>query len=449
MDTTIEKAPLVNEDVKSEQLTEKKSNYRYRILSLLFMATTINYMDRSIMGVLAPTLETLFDWTKTDYANINIAFKLAYAIGMLSMGGIIDKFGTRIGYVTSIAIWSAFGMMHALLRPAFGLFAFMAARFGLGFGEAGNFPAAVKTVAEWFPKKDRAFATGIFNAGSNVGAILAPIAVGLIVQEDGTNWQYSFLVTGIFSAIWILLWLKFYKKPKECKGVNKAELDYIQQDDINEGITEEEEVIKLPWSKVAKMKETWAFAVGKMTDGVWFFFMFWSGMFFKDTFGVSIKELGAALVLVYVFADLGSIAGGYLSRYFIDKGWSLNKARKTSLLICALCIVPVVFATLTENQWIAAILIAIASGGHQAWSANLFTLASDIMPKQATASVVGIGGMVGAVTGMAIDFFLGKYLDSFGDGTYFWMFLIAGCSYLVILGIIQLISPNLTPAKIK
>ncbi|NME66777.1 MFS transporter [Flammeovirga aprica] len=431
-----------------EQTPKKKGNYRYRILALLFMATTINYMDRSIIGVLAPTLEKIFAWTKSDYATINIAFKVAYAIGMLSMGGIIDKFGTRIGYTLSIAIWSSFGMLHAALRPAFGLIGFIMARFGLGIGEAGNFPAAVKTVAEWFPKKDRAFATGIFNAGSNVGAILAPVAVTAIVMEDGTNWQYAFLVTGVLSAIWVLLWLKIYKKPEETPALSADELAYIQQDELN--MEEEEKAVKkLPWGKVISLKQTWAFSIGKMTDGVWFFFMFWSGMFFTDKFGVSIKELGAALVIVYVMADLGSIGGGYLSRFFIDKGWSLNKARKISLLICALCILPVVFATTTSNQWVAACLIALASGGHQAWSANLFSVVSDTMPKEAIASVVGFGGMVGAVTGMTIDFILGQVLDGSGSGAYFWMFLIAGCSYLIILGIIHLILPKLEMAKVK
>ncbi|MCG8476739.1 MAG: MFS transporter [Cytophagales bacterium] len=428
--------------VETPELVKPKGTYRYRILAMLFFATTINYMDRSIIGVLGPTLEDIFGWTKTDYGNINIAFKAAYAIGMLTMGGIIDRFGTRIGYSLSIAIWSVFGMLHAALRPAYGLIAFIGARFGLGFGEAGNFPAAVKTVAEWFPKKDRAFATGIFNAGSNVGAVLAPVAVWAIVAEDGTNWQYAFLVTGLFSALWVITWLRIYKKPEEHPKVSKAELAYIQQDDKEEQ-NKDKDVKPLPWAKVLPHRQTWAFAIGKMTDAVWFFFMFWSGMFFKDTFGFEIKDLGKALIMVYLVADFGSIAGGYLSKFFIERGWNLNAARKTSLLICALCIVPVVFATQTANPWIAAALIALASGGHQAWSANLFTLASDVMPKKATASVVGIGGMIGAVSGMLVDFGLSRYLDSIGSGAYFWMFLIAGCSYLVILLIIHLLNPNL------
>ncbi|MBB3700747.1 MFS transporter [Flammeovirga yaeyamensis] len=439
---------LIVDSEHKEGSAKTTGKYRYRILALLFMATTINYMDRSIIGVLAPTLEKLFLWSKSDYATINIAFKIAYAVGMISMGGIIDKFGTRIGYTLSIAIWSTFGMLHAALRPAFGIVGFIAARFGLGIGESGNFPAAVKTVAEWFPKKDRAFATGIFNAGSNVGAILAPLVVTAIVLDDGTNWQYAFLVTGALSAIWVFLWLNTYKKPEKHPKVSSEELEYIQQDDatMNEA---EKAVKKLPWKKLIGLKQTWAFSIGKMTDGVWYFFMFWSGMFFSDKFGVSIKELGAALVIVYVVADLGSIGGGYLSRYFIDKGWTLNKARKISLLICALCILPVVFATTTENQWLAACLIALASGGHQAWSANLFSVVSDTMPKEATASVVGFGGMIGAITGMTIDFILGLTLDGSGSGAYFWMFLIAGCSYLIILGIIHLILPKLEMAKIK
>ncbi len=422
-------------------------NYRWRILALLFMATTINYMDRSIMGVLGPTLMEKFNWTNSDFGYINVAFKAAYALGMLTMGGLIDRFGTRIGYVLSIAVWSIFGVLHAAVRPGFALVGFMAARFGLGFGEAGNFPAAVKTVAEWFPKKDRAFATGIFNAGSNVGAVLAPAIIPLVVASNGDNWQYAFLVTGVFSAVWVVLWLRTYQKPEEHPKVTAEELAYINQDEVETEVKKpEEKQEKLSWSKVLPLRQTWAFAIGKITDAVWFFFMFWSGIFFKQQFGLdSIKELGGALVVIYLVADVGSIGGGYLSKYFINKGWSINGARKVSLLICALCIAPVAFAALTDNVWIAVSLIALASGGHQAWSANLFTIVSDVMPKKAVASVVGIGGMVGAVAGMIVDLALGKGLDSAGTDFYFWMFLVAGLLYMVILGIIHLILPKLTP----
>lgn len=425
-------------------LEKPAGNYRYRILALLFAATTINYMDRSIMGVLGPTLMEKFHWSNADYGYINMAFKAAYAIGMITMGGVIDRFGTKIGYTLSIAIWSIFGMLHAAVRPAFALIGFISARFGLGIGEAGNFPAAVKTVAEWFPKKDRAFATGIFNAGSNVGAVLAPAIIPLVVASNGDNWQFAFLVTGAFSAIWVTLWLRTYKKPEEHPKVSKEELAYILQD--NKPGDEEKEAEKLSWSKVLPLRQTWAFAIGKITDAVWFFFMFWSGIFFKQKFGLdSIKELGGALVVIYLVADLGSIGGGYLSKFFINRGWNLNAARKVSLLICALCIAPVAFAALTDNVWIAVCLIALASGGHQAWSANLFTLVSDVMPKKAIASVVGIGGMVGAISGMLVDFALGNGLDASGSSFYFWMFLVAGMLYLVILGIIHLMLPKLKP----
>ncbi|MBB3700771.1 MFS transporter [Flammeovirga yaeyamensis] len=440
MDTITKNPPV-------ESVKQKDSKYRYRILALLFMATTINYMDRSIMGVLAPTLEGIFDWSKSDYASINIAFKAAYAIGLISMGTLIDKMGTRIGYTVSIAIWSVFGMAHSLLRPAFGLIGFMMARFGLGFGEAGNFPAAVKTVAEWFPKKDRAFATGIFNAGSNVGAFLAPIVVTGILTYGGTEaWPFTFLVTGFFSALWVFLWLKFYKKPQDHPSVNETELNYIQQDEDSEEV-KEENLPPTPLSKIATKKQTWAFTIGKLTDGVWYFFMFWSGMFFHDKFGMSIKELGAAYAVMYLIADLGSIGGGYLSKFFIERGWSLNSARKISLLICALCIAPVSIATITESAIIAACLIALASGGHQAWSCNLFTVASDLLPKPAVARTVGFGSMFGALSGMLIDFLLGRYLDHLGNDAYFWMFLVAGLSYLVVLFILHMIVPDYKPLK--
>jgi len=428
--------------MSTSNMSKPAGNYRYRILAMLFIATTINYMDRSIMGILGPTLQEKFNWTNADYGYINMAFKAAYALGMITMGSIIDRFGTRFGYTLSIIIWSVFGMLHAAVRPAFAFIGFMAARFGLGFGEAGNFPAAVKTVAEWFPKKDRAFATGIFNAGSNVGAVLAPLVVPLVVASNGDNWQFAFLVTGAFSMIWVIFWLKMYRKPEVHPKVTAEELAYINHDCLPQEPQAKQE--KLSWSKVLPLRQTWAFAIGKITDAVWFFFMFWSGIFFKQQFGLdSMKELGGALVVIYLVADVGSIGGGYLSKMFIDRGWSLNAARKVSLLICALCIAPVSLAALTDNVWVAVALIALASGGHQAWSANLFTLVSDVMPKKAIASVVGIGGMIGAISGMVVDFVLGNGLDASGNSFYFWMFLVAGLLYLVILLIIHLLLPNL------
>jgi ACS family hexuronate transporter-like MFS transporter len=421
------------------QTTQKIGTYRYRILALLVFATTINYFDRSIIGVMAPTLEKLFGWTNTDYANIMIAFKVSYAIGMLTMGGLIDRLGTKKGYTLSIAIWSFFGMLHAFVRPGFSVIGFAAARFGLGFGESGHFPAAIKTTAEWFPKKDRAFATGLFNAATSIGAIAAPFAVAWIVGANGENWQIPFLFTGVLSSIWIFLWLRMYKKPEVHPKVSKEELAYIQSD------SDAENDEKLPWIEVAKKKETWAFALAKVTDAVWWFYLFWGAKFLATTFGVDIKNIALPFFVIYLLADLGSIFGGYLSGAFMKKGWSVNKARKLTLLICAIVILPVSFVAITDNKWLAIVLIGVAAAGHQAWSANIFTLVSDVFPKKATASVVGIGGMIGAFAGIVADFALGSVLDQAGNTGYFWAFLIAGFCYLIILGLVHLIMPKMTP----
>ena len=419
--------------------TKKIGNYRYRILALLMFATTINYFDRSIIGVMAPTLEKMFGWTNADYANIMISFKVAYALGMLSMGSFIDKLGTKKGYILSIGLWSFFGMLHALVRPGWSVIGFAAARFGLGFGESGNFPAAIKTTAEWFPKKDRAFATGLFNAATSIGAIAAPFVIGWIVHENGKNWQIPFLITGALSALWVFLWLRTYKKPEVHPKVSKEELAYIQED------SEVENEEKLPWKSVAGKRQTWAFALAKVTDAVWWFYLFWGAKFLAETFDVNIKNIALPFFVIYILADGGSILGGYLSGVFIRKGWSINKARKVTLLICALIILPVAFVAITDNKWVAIFLIGLGAAGHQAWSANIFTLASDVFPKKATASVVGIGGMIGAVAGIVADFALGSVLDQAGNTGYFWAFLIAGSCYLVILGLVHLIMPKMTP----
>lgn len=414
-------------------------NYRYTILGLLMFATTINYFDRSLIGVMAPTLEKMFEWTNSDYANIMISFKVAYAIGLLTMGGIIDRIGTKKGYTLSIVIWSVFGMLHALVRPGFSVIGFAAARFGLGIGEAGNFPAAIKTTAEWFPKKDRAFATGLFNAATSIGAIAAPFVVGWIVHENGKNWQIPFLITGALSTIWVILWLKTYKRPEIHSNVTKEELAYIQED------SEVENEEKLPWKSVLNKRQTWAFSIAKITDAVWWFYLFWGAKFLADSFGVNIKNIALPFFVIYILADVGSVLGGYLSGAFMRKGWTVNKARKRTLLICALIILPVSFVAFTESKWVAVFLIGLAAAGHQAWSANVFTLVSDVFPKKATASVVGIGGMVGTIAGILADMVLGSVLDSAGNSGYFWAFLIAGSLYLTVLGIVHLLMPRMTP----
>ncbi len=422
-------------------------NYRFRILALLFAATSINYFDRSLMGVMSPELMEWFGWTNKDYSNILIVFQSAYAIGLLSMGGIIDRLGTKKGYILSIGIWSLFGMLHATIGKGFSLIGFMLARFGLGYGESGNFPVAIKTTAEWFPKKERAFATGIFNAATSVGAIAAPFVIGAIVYWTGgstgqgelVNWRIPFLITGGLSAIWVFLWWRTYQKPENHKKVTKEEVDYINSDSV----VENDE--KIPWKKVFPKRQTWAFSLAKVTDAVWWFYLFWGAIFLARTFEVDIKHMGLPFLVIYLMADSGSIFGGWLSSAFIKKGWSINKARKLTLLICALVILPVAFVAVTDNEWLAVFLIGLGAAGHQAWSANIFTLASDVFPKKATASVVGIGGMVGAVAGIVSNLILGSVLDTAGNSGFFWAFLVAGSCYLVILGLVHLIMPKMIP----
>jgi len=422
---------------------ETIGNYRYRILALVFMATTINYFDRSIVGVMAPTLQKLFDWTNKDYAAIMVSFKIAYGIGLLFMGNIIDKLGTKIGYTISIVIWSIFGMLHAAIRPAFSLTGFIVARFGLGIGESGNFPAAIKTVAEWFPKKDRAFATGIFDASTSVGAILAPFVVGAIVSVEGDNWQIPFLFTGVLSAIWVFLWLRTYQKPEVHPKLSKSELEYINSD------SEEETSEKIPWIKLLPKRETWAFSLTTITDGVWWFYLFWGAKFLAEQFGVDIKNIGLPFLIIFVMADAGSLIGGYTSGALIKKGWSINKARKITMLVCAIIILPVSFVPVITSKWLAVFLIGLGAAGHQSWSINSYTLVPDVFPKKAIASVIGIGKMIGVAVAIIADIALGAVLDTANNSGYFWAFVIAGSSYLIILVFVHLLMPKMTPLDDK
>jgi ACS family hexuronate transporter-like MFS transporter len=425
----------------------KIGSFRYRILALLMAATTINYFDRSIMSIMSPELIAWFGWTKQDYSYILMSFQIAYAIGFLFMGSIIDRLGTKKGYILSIGLWSLFGMLHAAIGKGFSIIGFIGARFGLGFGESGNFPAAIKTTAEWFPKKERAFATGLFNAATSIGAIAAPFVVGGIVYWTGgetgsgelVNWRVPFLITGALSSVWVLIWLRTYKKPEDHPKLSKEELEYIQSD------SEQETIEKLPWSKVFFKRQTWAFATAKIADAVWWFYLFWGAIFLNEKFGVSIKEMGLPFLVIYLIADGGSIFGGWLSGSLMKKGWTINKARKITLLLCSIIILPVAFVAFTDSKWIAVLLISLGAAGHQAWSANIFTLASDIFPRKATASVVGIGGMVGALSGLISTFALGSVLDNADNTGFFWAFLVAGSSYIILLGLVHLIMPEMTP----
>jgi ACS family hexuronate transporter-like MFS transporter len=368
-----------------------------------------------------------------------VSFKIAYGAGLLFMGSIIDRFGTKIGYTISIAVWSFFGMLHALIRPAFSLIGFIAARFGLGIGESGNFPAAIKTVAEWFPKKDRAFATGIFDASTSVGAILAPFIVGAVVSVDGANWQIPFLFTGVLSSLWVFLWIRTYQKPELHPKLTKRELDYINSD------SEKETTENISWFRLLPKRETWAFALTTLTDGVWWFYLFWGAKFLGEQFGVDIKNIGLPFLIIFIMADAGSLIGGYSSGTLIKKGWSINKSRKLTMLVCAIIILPVSLVPVISSKWIAVCLIGLAAAGHQSWSINGYTLVPDVFPKKAVASVIGIGKMVGVAVAIIADIVLGAVLDTANNSGYFWAFMIAGFSYILILGFVHLLMPKMTP----
>ncbi|MCB1589952.1 MAG: MFS transporter [Xanthomonadales bacterium] len=410
--------------------------YRWRVCAMLLLATTINYIDRQVLGVLAPFLQTEIGWNEIEYGYIVTAFQAAYAIGLLSAGAIIDRLGTRIGYAIAIGIWSVAAMGHALAASVVG---FAIARFFLGLGEAGNFPAAIKTIAEWFPKRERAFATGIFNSGSNIGAIVAPLAVPLIASMWG--WQAAFLGTAVLSASWLIVWLLWYRQPEASRGLGQAELAYIRSDPPDPAI-------RLPWSQILRHRQAWAFVAGKfITDPIWWFFLFWLPKFLHDQHGLTLLGLGAPLIVIFIMADVGSIVGGWLAGRFVRMGWSLNRARKTAMFCCALCVVPIVFAAKAEQLWVAVALIGLATAGHQGFSANLFTLTSDLFPRPVVASVVGLGGFAGAVGGMLIATFTGFLLQS--TGSYVPVFLMAGSAYLLALVVIHRLVPLLQPAQLE
>lgn len=410
--------------------------YRWRIVALIFFATTINYIDRQVLGILKPYLEDDMGWTEIDYGKMVAAFQAAYALGYLLMGWLMDKVGTRIGFTIAITIWSIAAMAHAGARSVLG---FMVARFALGLGESGNFPACIKTVAEWFPKKERSFATGIFNAGTNIGAIAAPLLVPIITLNYG--WEWAFILTGALGFIWIIFWLSMYKSPELHPKVGKEELAYINSDPIDNQA-------KIPWLKLLPKRQTLAFALGKfLTDPVWWIYLFWLPDYLNKEHGLDITELALPLIVVYLVSDGGSILGGWLGSYFIKKGWSVNKARKVTMLICALAVVPIIFVSMTSNLWVAVGLISLAAAAHQGWSANLFTLPSDLLPQRAVGSVVGIGGMSGAVGGMLISTLVGFILEV--TGSYVLIFVIAGFAYLVALLVIHLLVPKLQPLTIK
>jgi len=413
----------------------RAGNYRWTICALLFFATTINYIDRQILGILAPDLQKIIGWSEVEYGYIVTAFQTAYAIGLLLFGRFIDRYGTRLGYLVAISVWSVAAMAHAAARTAFG---FGLARFTLGLGESGNFPSAIKTVAEWFPKKERALATGIFNAGCNVGAVIAPAVVPWITITFG--WPAAFVATGAIGFIWIVFWVVFYDVPEKKKRLSSRELAHILSDPV------EPAPEKIAWLSLLKYRQTWAIVIGKfLTDPIWWFYLYWLGKFLNARFGLTLIRLGLPLVAVYALADVGSVGGGWLSSALIKKGRSVNRSRKMVMLACSLCVVPVMAANLVSGLWSAVLLIGLAAGAHQAWSANIFTFASDMFPKKAVGSVTGLGGMAGAFGGMLFSTLAGHILE--WTGSYLILFLISGSAYLLALGIIQVLVPRLEPVN--
>src|SRR5215216_6098697 len=402
-----------------ESVGQRIGRYRWVICGLLFFATTVNYVDRQVLGILSKDLKLAIGWTEVDYGNIVAAFNAAYAFGLLLAGRLMDRIGTRVGYALAIVWWSFAAMGHALARTPFG---FGVARAALGVGEAGNFPAAIKTVAEWFPKKERAFATGLFNAGSNVGAIVAPLTVPWIASNWG--WRWAFILTGAIGFLWLLFWIPKYRRPEEHPRLSSEELAYIKSD------PPDPPAAGVSWAQLIPHRQTCAFAIGKyLTDPIWWFYLYWIPNFLRQNHGLELSTVGPPLIAIYLVADVGSVGGGWLSSTLIKRGWTVNRARKTAMLICALLVTPIVFASQVSNLWAAVGLIGLAAAAHQGWSANIFTTASDMFPRRAVGSVVGIGGMAGSIGGMLIATTVGLVLQY--TGSYFPIFIIAGCAYLV------------------
>lgn len=426
----------------------KTGHYRWIICALLFFATTINYVDRGVVGILKTTLQGEFGWNEIDYSNIVFAFQSAYAIGLMLAGRLMDKVGTKAGYAIALIVWSlaavacaeatTFGPAAASLLATVGFVTtpsvagFMAARFALGVGEGGNFPAAIKSVAEWFPRRERALATGIFNSGTNVGAIVTPLVVPWITVRYG--WYWAFVITGALGFFWLIAWWLMYDTPERHPRVTPAELAHINSDPP-------ESTTPVPWAKLFPHREAWAFAIGKfMTDPIWWLYLFWLADFLQKKHGLSLSGVSAPLIVIYLVADVGSIGGGWLSSALIKRGWSVNAARKTAMLTCASLVVPVMFAPYVDSLWVAVGLVSVAAAAHQGWSANLFTFSSDMFPRRAVGSVVGFGGMAGAVGGMLFTKITG-YILEWNQSDYLPVFIMAGFAYLAALGVIHVLVP--------
>ena len=405
-----------------------RPSYRWTICALLFVVTTINYVDRQVLGILAPTLQHELHWSESQYGDVVSWFSLVYAFGFLIAGRWLDRVGVRRGFATAVVVWSLAAMGHAFARTTA---AFSAARAFLGLGESANFPGAIKTVAEWFPKEERALATGIFNAGTNTGAIVTPLLVPWIALTWG--WRWAFIVTGSIGFLWLVLWLALYRSPPA--SVSAQELD--------------EPAVRVPWIRLLGIRQTWAIVVGKLlADPIWWFYLYWLPKFLDAKYGIKLAQVALPLIVVYLVADVGSITGGWLSGSLIKRGWTANRARKTAMLLMAIVIVPTALAPHASTMWTAILLVSVAAAAHQGWSANVYTLASDMFPRSAVASISGIGGFAGAMGGVLFQRVTGRILDANGND-YTPIFVVCGLAYVTAWGIIQLLAPRLEPARLK
>ncbi len=409
--------------------------YRWVVVALLFTAMIINYVDRQTLGFLKGDLSKEYGWTETDYADLVFWFQATYAVSYIIWGRVMDRIGARWGFGIAFLIWQ---IGHLATAGAHTLNHFIMSRLVLGAGEGGAFPGGIKAMAEWFPKKERAFATGLFNAGTNIGAIVTPLVIPMVALAWG--WRACFIVTGVIGLLWLPVWLLVYRRPREHSRVSASELAHIESDPADP-------VEKVPWLRLLRYRETWAYALGKfLIDPIWWMFLFWLPDFLAKRHGLDLKTFGPPVIAIYLLSDVGSVGGGWLSSRFMKMGWSINRARKTVMLICALLAVPVAFAAEASNLWVAVLIIGVATAAHQGFSANLYTLPSDVFPRSAVGSVVGIGGMLGAVGGMAMAKYAGYVLDKIGS--YTPIFVLAGSAYLLALLAIHILTPRMEPVKI-
>ena len=416
----------------------RRIGYRWTVCALLFVVTTINYVDRQVLGILAPTLQRDLGWSEAAYGDVVSWFSLPYAFAFLAAGRLFDRIGVRRGFAAAVIAWSLAAMAHAFARTTA---LFSAARALLGVAESANFPGAIKAVAEWFPKKERALATGIFNAGTNTGAIVTPLLVPWIALTWG--WQWAFIVTGSLGFLWLALWLAVYRSPDANPRVSSDELAHIRSD------PPDPEHARVPWLRLLGFRQTWAVATGKLlADPIWWFYLYWLPKFLDARYGIKLAQVALPLIVVYVVADVGSVGGGWLSGTLIKRGWTVNRARKTTMLVMSLLIVPTVLAPLAGSMWTAVLMVSVAAAAHQAWSANVYTLASDMFPRAAVGSVVGIGAFAGGLGGWAFQRVTGRILQGNGND-YTPIFIICGLAYVSGWGIIHLLAPRLEPATLE